>query len=49
MQFIEIDAISGHDPRDSTSISEKMEDFHETLRNFDGNMKGMVIGIPKVK
>ena len=37
-------AISGHDPRDSTSIPEPVPDYAAAL---DGNIRGLKIGLPK--
>ena len=37
-------AISGVDPRDSTSVPEPVPDY---ARSLDGNIKGMRIGLPK--
>ncbi len=36
--------ISGHDPKDSTSVNAKTPDY---LAGLDGNIKGLKIGIPK--
>ena len=36
--------ISGHDPKDSTSVKAKTPDY---LSGLDGNIKGLKIGIPK--
>jgi aspartyl-tRNA(Asn)/glutamyl-tRNA(Gln) amidotransferase subunit A len=37
-------AISGHDPRDSTSVPEPVPDYAAAL---DGNIRGLKIGLPK--
>ena len=39
-----LNAISGHDPNDSTSSKEPVPDYTATLKN---SIKGMTIGIPK--
>jgi aspartyl-tRNA(Asn)/glutamyl-tRNA(Gln) amidotransferase subunit A len=39
-----MNAISGHDPRDSTSVPEPVPDY---TRFLDGDIKGLVAGIPK--
>jgi aspartyl-tRNA(Asn)/glutamyl-tRNA(Gln) amidotransferase subunit A len=36
--------LSGHDPRDSTSVAEPVPDY---AAGFDGNLKGITIGLPK--
>jgi aspartyl-tRNA(Asn)/glutamyl-tRNA(Gln) amidotransferase subunit A len=37
-------ALSGHDPRDSTSVAEPVPDYAAAL---DGNLKGIKLGLPK--
>jgi aspartyl-tRNA(Asn)/glutamyl-tRNA(Gln) amidotransferase subunit A len=39
-----LQAISGHDPHDSTSVDEPVPDFTAAL---DGNLKGVKLGLPK--
>jgi len=39
-----MNAISGHDKRDATSVPEPVPDY---TKNLNGNIKGMKIGIPK--
>jgi aspartyl-tRNA(Asn)/glutamyl-tRNA(Gln) amidotransferase subunit A len=39
-----LSVISGHDPKDSTSLEQKPEDF---LKYLKGNVKGLRIGVPK--
>jgi aspartyl-tRNA(Asn)/glutamyl-tRNA(Gln) amidotransferase subunit A len=39
-----MNAISGHDPRDSTSVPEPVPDY---TRFLDGDIKGLVAGIPR--
>ena len=39
-----LQAIAGHDPRDSTSSSRPVPDYLSTLRN---GVKGMRLGVPK--
>ena len=39
-----LNVISGHDPRDSTSVNQPVPDYAATL---DGNIKGLRLGLPK--
>ncbi|MCP4356231.1 MAG: Asp-tRNA(Asn)/Glu-tRNA(Gln) amidotransferase subunit GatA [Proteobacteria bacterium] len=41
-----MNAISGYDRRDSTSVDEKVPDFYEAIKR-NGGVKGLKIGIPK--
>src|SRR5574339_282104 len=41
-----LEAIAGHDPRDSTSRAESIKPYSETLKTSE-NLRGLRIGIPK--
>jgi aspartyl-tRNA(Asn)/glutamyl-tRNA(Gln) amidotransferase subunit A len=41
-----LEAIAGHDPKDSTSRIESVQSYSETLKKTE-NLRGMQIGIPK--
>ena len=41
-----LEAIAGHDPKDSTSRAEPVRPYSETLKNTE-NLRGLRIGIPK--
>jgi aspartyl-tRNA(Asn)/glutamyl-tRNA(Gln) amidotransferase subunit A len=43
---IMMDAISGYDKRDSTSVNEKVPDFYSAVKK-NGGVKGLKIGIPR--
>lgn len=41
-----VEILSGHDMRDSTSLSEKVPNYSSALERKD--LKGITVGIPKV-
>ncbi|HBM16005.1 MAG TPA: Asp-tRNA(Asn)/Glu-tRNA(Gln) amidotransferase GatCAB subunit A [Lentisphaeria bacterium] len=41
------DLITGHDPKDSTSLSSPELSYANVVKNVSGNLKGLKVGIPK--